>query len=229
MNRIGIPILLVVTFVISVCTGFTEQRMATIIFKGKAARIPLVEGKNYFSVAQQDSVSFDVCRFYISDVEIMSGEKPLGKLKVHLVDLFDSATSVVHIPIADGAITGLRFNLGIDSATNVAGVGSGDLDPTNGMYWSWQSGYINLKMEGRCKLCSSNRGEFTYHLGGYDGVNRSIQYVELNASDPDINVAVDVMRFISAIELKQTPRVMSPGIKAVELSQNAARMFYTLR
>jgi hypothetical protein len=32
----------------------------------------------------------------------------------------------------------IQFQLGIDSLTNVSGAMGGDLDPTKGMYWTWQ-------------------------------------------------------------------------------------------
>lgn len=37
---------------------------------------------------------------------------------------------------------------GVDSILHQKGVFEGSLDPVHGMYWAWQSGYINLKIQG---------------------------------------------------------------------------------
>ena len=39
--------------------------------------------------------------------------------------------------------------LGVDSVLNYNGVHEGALDPINGMYWTWQTGYIHCKLEGK--------------------------------------------------------------------------------
>lgn len=125
-----------------------------------------------------------------------------------------------------GGITSVRFYLGIDSSTNVAGVGQGDLDPTKGMYWAWQSGYINMKLEGNSKLCSKTKNEFQYHLGGYAAPNNALQLIELKLDgNGRYNVKVDVEQFFTRTDMRQIAHVMSPSIKAVELSAHAAKMF----
>ena len=56
----------------------------------------------------------------------------------------------------------LKFQLGIDSLTNVSGAMGGDLDPTKGMYWTWQSGYINMKIEGKSNSCKTRKNQFQF-------------------------------------------------------------------
>lgn len=63
----------------------------------------------------------------------------------------------------------VRLTLGVDSTTNAAGVHCCALDPANGMYWSWQSGYIQFKLEGKEK----NGQQLNLHLGGFSNANMS--------------------------------------------------------
>jgi len=48
----------------------------------------------------------------------------------------------------------------VDSLANVSGAMSNDLDATKGMYWSWQSGFINLKIEGKSASCKTRKINF---------------------------------------------------------------------
>ena len=77
----------------------------------------------------------------------------------------------------------IKFNLGIDSLTNVSGVMGGDLDPTKGMYWTWQSGYINFKMEGSSAVCPTRNHEFQFHIGGYQDPFYAMQTLELEVKN----------------------------------------------
>ncbi|MFN8393764.1 MAG: MbnP family protein, partial [Bacteroidia bacterium] len=102
-------------------------------------------------------VTIEAFRFYVSDVAFMAGERVVYALpeRYHLVDAevpesWGMSLGAKGIP-AD--CDGIRFALGIDSLTNVSGALGGDLDPTKGMYWAWQSGYINMKMEGTSPVC----------------------------------------------------------------------------
>lgn len=76
--------------------------------------------------------------------------------------------------IPAGNYTGISFVLGIDSLKNTAPVGerTGCLDPAGdgaGMYWTWNSGYIFLKMEGPADVATSGDKKFRYHIGGFGG------------------------------------------------------------
>jgi hypothetical protein len=51
------------------------------------------------------------------------------------------------------SISKITFSAGIDSLTSTAGIQKGVIDPINGMYWAWQSGYVNFKIEGKSSSC----------------------------------------------------------------------------
>ncbi|HTF05458.1 MAG TPA: MbnP family protein [Bacteroidia bacterium] len=220
-------LLCLVTIILFGSSSFIDLRNDQITFTGTFGKEPLVQNKKYFCAAKGDSISVSVCRFYISKVELMAGDLVMGTFDYKLIDLFDSTSRSFRVPFySHYDITSIRFQLGIDSATNVAGVGGGDLDPTRGMYWSWQSGYINLKLEGSSNLCVKNKNEFQYHLGGYAAPNNALRTVELKVHDTgDFVVNIDVEQFFSRTDMATLSHVMSPSLKAVELSAHAANMF----
>jgi hypothetical protein len=214
--------------VLMVNTSFIDLRNDALSFSGFFGNEKLEEGKKYFSAVHHDSVSVDVCRFYISDVVLYAGDMPVAEYSNKLIDLFDSTSSSLNLQFYGMSnVTEIRFKLGIDSTTNVAGVGSGDLDPTRGMYWTWQSGYINLKLEGTSRLCKSNRDKFQYHIGGYSAPVNSLRNVILKVEkdEGDFNVHVDVAQLLGHIDLAGVTHIMSPSAKSQELADHAVKMF----
>ncbi len=90
-----------------------------------------------------------------------------------LIQEDDESTHVAEIEnIPAGNYTGITFTVGVDSLRSAADIAEriGVLDPATGaldMYWSWNSGYIFLKMEGNST--ASAMGDFMYHIGGFGG------------------------------------------------------------
>jgi hypothetical protein len=97
----------------------------------------------------------------------------------------------------------IQFSIGIDSLTNVSGAMGGDLDPVNGMYWSWQSGYINFKVEGNSEKSGAVHKDFQFHIGGYLKPFETLQTVILPLKRNQNVIFVDVSRFLSEIDLKK--------------------------
>lgn len=179
-----------------------------------------------------DSLQINKLQFYLSDiqVELSNGEIISDPQKAHLIDIFESSTLQLTIPIEpkNASIKSLHFNLGIDSTTNVSGAQAGDLDPVNGMYWSWQSGYINLKMEGISPKCNTRKHAFQYHVGGYLQPNRALRKIELHidtSTQKEIFVKMDLAIFFSNINFTTLSLVMTPGSNAVKLANYCTQMF----
>ena len=182
-----------------------------------------------YRVNTQDSIQFNNFKFYVSKVELLNTGKSIFKDEqlAHLIDAsIKDAQEILLNVSANLHFDQVRFSIGIDSVTNVAGVLGGDLDPTTGMYWSWQSGYINMKLEGKSNMSSDRKSEFAFHLGGYQFPNIGIQTINLNVSDAsDMEIDIDLKFFINQLNLSQQHHIMSPSIKAVTLSQLFSQSF----
>jgi hypothetical protein len=190
----------------------------------------LALGKAFFDPRAKDSVRIDQLRFYISGIRFLSKGKEVAaeRNSYHLLDLEDSASLKINCSFEKAfRYDEIRFNLGIDSVTNVSGVMGGDLDPTKGMYWTWQSGYINFKIEGTAPECATRNHVFLFHVGGYSGANASLQTVALSCPQGGAHqdIVVDLGQFLGAVDLKQENEVMSPGPDAVHLAKLFAAAF----
>ena len=126
-------------------------------------------------------------------------------------------------------ISKVSFSVGIDSLTSVSGALEGDLDPTKGMYWAWQSGYINMKLEGRSSSCKTRKNEFQFHIGGYMKPNYAMRKVilEPKKSNFTVEINVDVAELFSKLELSKINSVMVPGTQAMQIADYSVTMFKT--
>ncbi len=205
---------------------------------------PITE-ETWFVSKNGDSIQFDNIRFYLSNIQFEMDDNALIKdtIKAHLVDIFEPHTLKIGLPKIDFKhVKTLRFDMGIDSLTNVEGALSGDLDPQRGMYWAWQSGYINMKIEGRSPQCQSRKNVFQYHLGGYLPPFYAIRHVELitNAQNFIQNskfktqnlqntegyvLKIDFSKYFENIHIATQNSIMMPCKEAMQLADYSIKMF----
>jgi len=186
-------------------------------------------GKKYVS-KNSDTLSIDLFKFYLSNIQIQYADKTIFNEdnSYHLVDI--GSPNSLRIPICklkNKTIESVIFTIGIDSLTSVSGALSGDLDPTKGMYWAWQSGYINMKMEGKSSSCKTRKNEFQFHIGGYLKPNYAMRKVILQSFSvvSNLDILVDVSVLFAKISLSETNSIMIPGKLAMEIADFSSKMF----
>ena len=179
-------------------------------------------GKPVWDAQLKDSLTIDILRFYVGQFR-MDGEESLPGY--HLVDLEDPASLSVQFLLEGTKAQHLSFSLGVDSVTSVSGAMAGDLDPMHGMYWAWQSGYINFKLEGHTPRCPARKNRFQYHLGGYQHPWNTHRRVELDLnSKGEVLIEIPIDRLLKTIDLAEKYKVMSPGKAGIELSDQLAKI-----
>ena len=189
---------------------------------------PLELQKKYISLS--DTLEIETFKFYVSNIEVQYADNTRIKPKnnYHLIDIENPNSLSIPITTKQNIlISKVTFNIGVDSTASVSGALAGDLDPSKGMYWAWQSGYINMKIEGKSTSCKTRKNQFHFHLGGYMKPNYGLRTVILEALKPveTIEIAVDLEKFFSEIELAKINSIMIPGQKAMSMSDLAAKMF----
>ncbi|MCB9306424.1 MAG: hypothetical protein H6565_07505 [Lewinellaceae bacterium] len=177
-----------------------------------------------------DSLSIHTLRFYLGHFAFYKNGKEVWQEKdsYHLLDMEDKNTMA--IVFKSGAVDDfdqINFLIGTDSLTNVSGALGGDLDPTKGMYWAWNSGYINFKIEGFSENCPAPGNLFQFHIGGYLPPYQTAQAVVLPVSEKNmIRVDVELSRFFENIDWKDAHNVMSPGAEAARLAKTLPALFH---
>ena len=111
----------------------------------------------------------EVMRWYVTPY--FSGKQQDRTGEAWLLDLADSASLHRQVDARKGDFI-VQLLFGVDSLLQRGGVMDGDLDPVHGMYWTWQSGYIQFKLEGLLRDSAGER-KLELHLGGFEGENKT--------------------------------------------------------
>ena len=107
-----------------------------------------------------------------------------------------------------GQYASISFIIGVDSADNLTGLQSGALDPVNAMFWTWNTGYVFLKLEGTSPASKSPGHIIEYHIGGFKEPVNSIRSVTITFPQPlTINPGKQATLHLKAdaAELLKTP------------------------
>lgn len=230
MNKKGLYIVLFLFF----CFGLSAQNIhdsLVVKFNLEFNKLPLKLNKKYVS-ARNDTLAIETFRCYISNIRIQYEDNTIftQKNSYHLLD--SEKPNSFQIPITkknNKLISKITFSIGIDSLTSNSGALTGDLDPIKEMYWAWQSGYINTKIEGRSSSCKTRKNEFRFHIGGYLQPYYAMREMKLELdkkADDDIDIGIDLYPFLSNLDLKETNNVMIPGKEAMKLADYCTKMFY---
>ena len=180
----------------------------------------LTESDWYIS-SKNDSIQFTDVRFYLTDFQLKTVDGNVQRIKNsnYLINVFKPETlhlylQTLHFRRGDK----ISFNVGVDSDLNTSGALSGALDPSNGMFWSWQSGYINFKVEGISPSCNTRKNKFQFHIGGYQEPNKTLRRLSFTLDNQTSQIDLNIDLFFDSIELDMYNQVMVPGENANELA-----------
>ena len=175
-----------------------------------------------------DSLRYSISTFrcYVSHLKgITTNGKELRLSDIALVDMEDPSSFI--LGRTNESLRSISFFVGTDSITNVSGILEGPLDPIRGMYWTWNSGYINFKLEGKVIGKTGSEKTFEYHIGGYLSPHetaRTIQF-DLEPNSEKITIHIHLDEWLNHIDLETLPSVMIPGKDAVRLADELVNVF----
>jgi len=210
--------------------GFAVKAQKTtteISFQLLFDNLPLELTKQY-PVSEKDTLTIDFLKFYISDITFLKEGTQVGKSKEkhHLIDAQHSLIYKALCTIKNKNFDTITFLVGLDSKTQEKGIQGGVLDPTSQMYWTWQNGFINFKLEGESSLCTTRKNKFQFHVGGFQEPYATSQEVSLKAKGAmPLLIKVEVASFFNAIDISQTNTVTSPNKNAVMVSKVLPNLF----
>ncbi|MEN9742716.1 MAG: hypothetical protein RLZZ65_521 [Bacteroidota bacterium] len=105
-----------------------------------------------------DSISISISQFKV----YIQGSQIKKESQVFLIDAEDENS-------LSWAENQGQLQIGLDPSIQVSGAFNGVLDPINGMYWAWNTGFITIKCVGDITNNKTKQTEtFELHLGGYE-------------------------------------------------------------
>ena len=158
--------------------------------------------------ANGDEFNVTTFKYYISNISLIDKDGkyvavPDTYLLVNAADSASLTQQINNIPA--GKYTGISFIIGVDSLHNFSGAQTGALDPARGMFWTWNSGYIFVKMEGVSPKSTAKKNRLTFHIGG--------------AKDPNNTIRTFTQKF------SKTLKIADGKLPGLELTANAGALF----
>jgi hypothetical protein len=192
--------------------------------------------------AHGDTFTVSKFKYFISNIKLRrpDGTYYIEPESYRIVDASDSLGTckfaIRNVPM--GNYISVEFMIGVDSARNTSGAQTGDLAQTDDMYWSWNQGYIFLKLEGYSYSAPpSALYNLLYHVGGFFHPYYNIKTVSLPFTQNALIVDADhvskvylkanvqeFFRSSTIIDVSTMPIVTSPSAARV-LAINYSHMF----
>lgn len=185
----------------------------------------IIPEKNYYSKNIADSIQISELKGYITQLRGYVHGKAIPLMNSCLFTTDSAGTNTLTWK-KKLDVDSISFTLGVDSITNVSGAMGGFLDPMYGMYWTWQSGYIHLKMEGRSRACRAPGNVFQYHLGGYSYPYNASVNVTLKIQNKNPVLVLPLDRWFEILSFQETDHMMSPCAKAVQWMKVFSEQIY---
>ena len=204
--------------------------------KGK----PLELNKGNYTNPFGEAYTVSKFKYYISHVSLVRGKVVFFEEEnFHLID--ESKPDDLHFSFAleAGSYDALNFMLGVDSLHNVSGAQTGALDPLNDMFWTWNTGYVMAKMEGRSPQSKLVNNKLEFHIGGFMGENNVLKNITLNfppekiiniqqGKTSEIIIEADIDTWWQQpndIKIAEHAVCSTPGALAKKIADNYSKMF----
>ncbi len=181
------PVLLLLAWAVEASTTIEKESNTVILnFENYVGAEELVLDTPIYRNSLNQGFDVSKLRYYVSNISLVNSTgKDFSLDEYFLVDEDKKNSGKILLPdVEQGEYTALSFILGVDSIHNCSGIQSGALDPVNGMFWAWNTGYIFLKLEGHSPDSKSHGNFFEYHIGGYRNPVNCIRRITLVFAKP---------------------------------------------
>jgi hypothetical protein len=199
----------------------------------------VLNNTTFYTTASAEQVKFTMLKYYVSNIVLTKSDGTTWAQpeSYYLIDMSNPATATLTVSdVPAGDYTSVSFMIGVDSTRNVSGAQTGALSTANGMFWSWNSGYIFFKAEGECPQASGSM--FTYHVGGFSGADNALRTVNIDFAGAkaevrkdaasQAHISVDVAQAFDAspaLVIATNNMIHMPGADAVAMSSRYQNMF----
>ncbi len=221
--------------ILSLFSNNSTQHNLQINFQPVVKNSPLQLSSKAYSIHSYDSIFFTTFKMYVGKLVLHDDEskEQFSAENYHLLNAENVES--LKIPLKNfplKKISSIDFLVGVDSIENTKGALDGDLDVSNAMYWTWNSGFINFKLEGHSPICKSIHHAFEFHIGGFKHPNNSLRKVHLQLKTPmdlisknNLDIKIDLAKELNNIELSTNNSIVEPNNEAMKMADNFAKMF----
>lgn len=215
-----------------------------------------------YSNSKGEGFSITTLKYYISNIKLKKADGTEYIVpqedSYFMVNGRDKDSRFAKVTVPEGDYTYVSFVLGVDSLRSTMPVedrkGVLSLNPevennAGDMYWSWNSGYIFFKLEGKSQLISNDStGDptgnkmFRYHIGGFGGYSspniNNIKEISFDLNKAgiakvreglrsNVHLVVDIMKIFdgsNSFSIVEHPTVMFSPF-SLNIANNFSEMF----
>jgi len=193
-----------------------------------------------YRTLEGDQFTVTTFRYYISNIKLRKadGTEFVQPESYYLLDEAQPASKSFTIPnIPVGSYNSITFTIGVDAARSTGGAQTGAL-AVGDMFWTWDTGYIHTKLEGRSP--QSRNGAIVFHIGGFRDPHNTIRVISpvlgnaiqiRESRTPELRIKADVLKMFtgpSPIRFATINNIMVSGPSAAQVANNQAAGMFTI-
>ncbi|MHA8051285.1 MbnP family protein [Aquirufa sp. ROCK-SH2] len=229
--------------------GVNDKNQIILDLDHRVGAQTLVLNDTKYTNASKEDFTVSTFNYFISNIILKneSGENFISNDYFLIKESETNSQQPILTNVPAGNYSEISFIIGVDSLKSTSAVDqrTGVLDPAaygnDNMYWSWNSGYIFLKLEGissKAPLNSAGLNKFQYHIGGFGGrssvTTNNLRKITLKLPQqitvrknisPSIHFIVDIQKIFGTSNLISTePVIMNPS-NGKKIADNYQSMF----
>lgn len=242
ISRLLLYLVAVSLIVLNSCKRNTHLQAATSQVKFNIENTlgsqPLVLNSTVATTKTGETFTVSLFEYYLSTIKFTKSDgtvytAPDTYFLVNQAKPSSLSFVVAGVPVGD--YTSVSFLVGVDAHktgfTDPLDF-TGDLNPANNMYWTWNSGHVFLKLEGT-RTTGNVPKALTCHIGGYTAPNSALVTAEPSFNGekllvranqtPEITLQADATKLFDGpnpVNLATFTGTEMPGHQAVQLAQN---------
>jgi hypothetical protein len=204
------------------------QRKIVVRFENIANGKKIVLNDSVYENDFGEKYTVSKLKYYVSNICLLTK----GALEIDkTVYLIDAAKENTIIKKDGRKIVGISFLVGVDSALHCSGAQSGALDPLNDMFWTWNNGYVNFKLEGKSASSTADNNRIEQHIGGYKGEYKTMREIVLPINEKyllknnTITIQMNLDEYWNGIKIAEIPVIAISDVLAKKAADNFVRMF----
>lgn len=224
----------------------------TIKFDSQVGDLNLFPDSPFYFNTFNQNYSISKLSYFISNIVFVREDSSTYTIpqdsSYFLIQESEYESKILRLRVPEGDYVKVRFMIGVDSLRSTKSINerTGDLDIAGAaanMYWTWNSGYIFMKMEGTYDDPTdtiATRQPFQFHIGGFGPPINNIRIAEVDFREyvasvrqwkgslwPEVHIYVDASKVITGttnIDFTKNAYVMySPY--SLNISNNYVNMF----
>lgn len=194
-----------------------------------------------YTTAQNEEIKISIFNYWVTNIVLVreDGTEFAEPESYRLIRGDKSNTHHFHVAnVPAGTYKAIKFMVGVDVPRNTSGAQTGALDPavSGDMFWTWNTGYIQAKLEGTSPQSTELNNAVTYHIGGVKAGEETPRNVSINFPQNmvvgekagSIKIKTDAAMWFGPtypLTIADNAFVMSGGATASAMADNLPAMF----